>query len=79
MGGGSHKRLGRISRPSLLLPGTTGAGDEGGGDRFASVQKPERPGILVREHESDSRRWVADNLQDHLGRALRVGDDWYQL
>ncbi|MDT7843392.1 SMI1/KNR4 family protein [Streptomyces justiciae] len=55
-------------------------GDNGGGDQFAFVQKPERPDIFVWEHESDSRRWVANNLQDYLGRSLRhEGDDWYQL
>ncbi|MFF4531570.1 SMI1/KNR4 family protein [Streptomyces sp. NPDC001407] len=55
-------------------------GDSGGGDQFAFVQKPERPDIFVWEHESDSRRWVANNLQDYLGRSLRAGgDDWYQL
>ncbi|MFH8803982.1 SMI1/KNR4 family protein [Streptomyces sp. NPDC017936] len=55
-------------------------GDNGGGDQFAFVQRPERPDIFVWEHENDSRRWVANNLQDHLGRSLRTGgDDWYQL
>ncbi|MEY2242066.1 SMI1/KNR4 family protein [Streptomyces sp. BF23-18] len=54
-------------------------GDNGGGDQFAFVQRPERPDIFVWEHESDSRRWVAGGLRDYLGRALRTGgDDWYQ-
>ncbi|WP_129298043.1 SMI1/KNR4 family protein [Streptomyces lydicus] len=54
-------------------------GDNGGGDQFAFVQKPRRPDIFVWEHESDSRRWVAGDLRDYLGRSLRVdGDDWYQ-
>ncbi|MER7221638.1 SMI1/KNR4 family protein [Streptomyces rubradiris] len=54
-------------------------GDNGGGDQFAFVRKPERPDIFVWEHESDSRRWVARDLRDYLGRALRTGDDdWYQ-
>lgn len=54
-------------------------GDNGGGDQFAFVQTPERPDIFVWEHESDSRRWVANNLQDYLNRALRDGGDaWYQ-
>ncbi|MCL3995457.1 SMI1/KNR4 family protein [Streptomyces lavenduligriseus] len=54
-------------------------GDNGGGDQFAFVQKPERPDIFVWEHESDSRRWAANNLRDYLSRALRTGDDdWYQ-
>ncbi|MET8968508.1 SMI1/KNR4 family protein [Streptomyces hydrogenans] len=55
-------------------------GDNGGGDQFAFVQKPQRPDVFVWEHESDSRRWVANNLHDYLGRSLRVGGDaWYQL
>lgn len=54
-------------------------GDNGGGDQFAFVRKPHRPDVFVWEHESDSRRWVANNLRDYLGRSLRVGgDDWYQ-
>ncbi|MFJ1796908.1 SMI1/KNR4 family protein [Kitasatospora griseola] len=54
-------------------------GDNGGGDQFALVQKPERPDVFVWEHESDSRRWVANNLRDYLGRSLRTGgDDWYR-
>jgi hypothetical protein len=54
-------------------------GDNGGGDQFAFVQRPERPDIFVWEHESDSRRWVAGGLRDYLGRALRTGgDDWYR-
>ncbi|MFJ9011476.1 SMI1/KNR4 family protein [Streptomyces canus] len=55
-------------------------GDNGGGDQFAFVQTPQRPDVFVWEHESDSRRWVASNLEDYLTRALRdSGDDWYQL
>ncbi|MCW7987415.1 cell wall assembly/cell proliferation coordinating protein, KNR4 [Streptomyces platensis subsp. clarensis] len=55
-------------------------GDNGGGDQFAFVQKPEHPDIFVWEHESDSRRWVANNPQDYLERSLQTGsDDWYQL
>ncbi|MFJ9771383.1 SMI1/KNR4 family protein [Kitasatospora sp. NPDC101157] len=54
-------------------------GDNGGGDLFAFVRKPERPDVFVWEHESDSRRWVANDLRDYLGRSLRTGgDDWYQ-
>ncbi|MFD5521689.1 SMI1/KNR4 family protein [Streptomyces sp. NPDC127066] len=54
-------------------------GDNGGGDQFAFVQRPERPDIFVWEHESDSRRWVAGGLRDYLGRALSTGgDDWYR-
>ncbi|MFE2849828.1 SMI1/KNR4 family protein [Streptomyces lavendulae] len=55
-------------------------GDNGGGDQFAFVQRPQRPDIFVWEHETDSRRWVAGDLRDYLGRSLRDGDDgWYQL
>ncbi|MCX5357221.1 SMI1/KNR4 family protein [Streptomyces sp. NBC_00124] len=55
-------------------------GDNGGGDHFAFVQRPQRPDIFVWEHESDSRRWVAGDLRDYLMRSLREGgDDWYQL
>ncbi|MBL1082296.1 SMI1/KNR4 family protein [Streptomyces actinomycinicus] len=54
-------------------------GDNGGGDQFAFVRQPERPDIFVWEHESDSRRWVANDLLDYLGRALRTGDDdWFR-
>ncbi|MFI8326889.1 SMI1/KNR4 family protein [Streptomyces sp. NPDC085529] len=54
-------------------------GDNGGGDQFAFVQTPERPDIFVWEHETDSRRWVARDLRDYLGRSLaESGDDWYQ-
>ncbi|MFB7909715.1 SMI1/KNR4 family protein [Kitasatospora sp. NPDC059146] len=54
-------------------------GDNGGGDQFAFVRTPVRPDIFVWEHESDSRRWVARDLRDYLGRSLaQGGDDWYQ-
>ncbi|SEG92230.1 SMI1 / KNR4 family (SUKH-1) [Actinacidiphila yanglinensis] len=54
-------------------------GDNGGGDQFAFVQTPQRPDIFVWEHETDSRRWVAGDLTDYLGRSLADGsDDWYQ-
>ncbi|MFF2075044.1 SMI1/KNR4 family protein [Kitasatospora sp. NPDC058162] len=54
-------------------------GDNGGGDQFAFVRTPRRPDIFVWEHESDSRRWVARDLKDYLGRCLaQGGDDWYQ-
>ncbi|MFI2078677.1 SMI1/KNR4 family protein [Streptomyces triculaminicus] len=55
-------------------------GDNGGGDQFAFVRTPPRPDIFVWQHEDDSRRWVARDLQDYLGRALADdgGDDWYQ-
>ncbi|CAG6397135.1 SMI1/KNR4 family protein [Streptomyces cocklensis] len=54
-------------------------GDNGGGDQFAFVQTPQRPDIFVWEHETDSRRWVAGDLRDYLGRSLAEGGDaWYQ-
>ncbi|MFB7512840.1 SMI1/KNR4 family protein [Streptomyces sp. NPDC056144] len=54
-------------------------GDNGGGDQFAFVQTPQRPDIFVWEHETDSRRWVAGDLRDYLGRSLSEGGDaWYQ-
>lgn len=54
-------------------------GDNGGGDQFAFVRTPPRADIFVWEHEDDSRRWVARDLQDYLGRSLAdAGDDWYQ-
>lgn len=54
-------------------------GDNGGGDQFAFVQTPARPDIFVWEHESDSRRWAANDLHDYLRRSLSTpGDDWYQ-
>ncbi|WP_308011799.1 SMI1/KNR4 family protein [Actinacidiphila acidipaludis] len=53
-------------------------GDNGGGDQFAFVEAPQRPDIFVWEHETDSRRWVASDLRDYLGRSLAEGgDDWY--
>ncbi|MFE7095582.1 SMI1/KNR4 family protein [Streptomyces erythrochromogenes] len=54
-------------------------GDNGGGDQFAFVRTPERDDIFVWEHENDSRRWVARDLRDYLGRSLADGgDDWYR-
>ncbi|MEV6205729.1 SMI1/KNR4 family protein [Kitasatospora sp. NPDC051914] len=54
-------------------------GDNGGGDQFAFVQTPRRPDVFVWEHETDSRRWVARDLMDYLGRSLaESGDDWYR-
>lgn len=54
-------------------------GDNGGGDQFAFVRRPARPDIFVWQHESDSRKWVANNLQDYLSRRLgQGGDDWYE-
>ncbi|KPC60456.1 SMI1/KNR4 family protein [Streptomyces chattanoogensis] len=54
-------------------------GDNGGGDQFAFVRTPPRADVFVWEHEDDSRRWVARDLRDYLGRSLAEGgDDWYQ-
>ncbi|MGP8298336.1 SMI1/KNR4 family protein [Streptomyces inhibens] len=54
-------------------------GDNGGGDQFAFVRTPRRADIFVWEHEDDSRRWVARDLHDYLGRALADGgDNWYR-
>ncbi|MEU6679063.1 SMI1/KNR4 family protein [Streptomyces sp. NPDC046925] len=54
-------------------------GDNGGGDQFAFVLRPARSDIFVWEHEDDSRRWVARDLRDYLGRSLADdSDDWYQ-
>ena len=54
-------------------------GDHGNGDQFAFVRAPQRADIFVWDHEDDSRRWVARDLQDYLGRSLEDSeDDWYQ-
>ncbi|MFE3551898.1 SMI1/KNR4 family protein [Streptomyces kronopolitis] len=54
-------------------------GDNSGGNQFAFVRKPSRADVFVWEHEDDSRRWVARDLQDYLSRSLAAeGDDWYQ-
>lgn len=53
-------------------------GDNGGGDQFAFVRKPARADIFIWQHEDDSRRWAARDLEDYLGRSLANGeDDWY--
>ncbi|QKG27284.1 cell wall assembly protein [Actinomadura verrucosospora] len=56
-------------------------GDNGGGDQFAFVQAPgERLGdVVVWDHETDERTWVARSLKDYLeSRAASDGDDWYK-
>ncbi|GGV23734.1 SMI1/KNR4 family protein [Streptomyces longisporoflavus] len=54
-------------------------GDNGGGDQFAFVRRPARADVFVWEHENDSRRWVARDLEDYLGRSLADdSDDWYR-
>ncbi|MEW2386519.1 SMI1/KNR4 family protein [Micromonospora sp. NPDC047707] len=55
-------------------------GDSGDGDQFAFVRTPQRAGIFVWDHENDSRRWVARDLQDYLKRSLAGDSDeeWYR-
>lgn len=53
-------------------------GDNGGGDQFAFVVDDLRAGVVVWEHETDSRRKVADGLADYLRQILSSeGDEWY--
>jgi cell wall assembly regulator SMI1 len=55
--------------------------DNGGGDQFAHVRVPRRglDDVFVWDHESDTRQWVANSLQDYLQRrAGSNGDDWYK-
>nr|WP_329202312.1 MULTISPECIES: SMI1/KNR4 family protein [unclassified Streptomyces] len=73
--------LGQLLRSQLYMPfdALLFFGDNGGGDQFAFVQTPRRPDVFVWEHETDSRRWVAGDLRDYLGRSLAAGgDDWYR-
>ena len=56
-------------------------GDNGGGDQFALVVRPERNDVFVWEHETDSRVWVAGTIDEYLRRALAEdgdagGDRW---
>ncbi|MCA2212588.1 SMI1/KNR4 family protein [Jidongwangia harbinensis] len=54
-------------------------GDNGGGDQFAFVADDLRAGVMVWEHETDTRRKVADSLADYLGQILTSeGDEWYE-
>ena len=53
-------------------------GDNGGGDQFAFLTDAHGEGVFVWEHETDTRRKVADGLQDYLRRILTAeGDEWY--
>jgi cell wall assembly regulator SMI1 len=53
-------------------------GDNGGGDQFAFLTDAPGEGVSVWEHETDTRRRVADGLEDYLRRILTAdGDDWY--
>ncbi|PWI17437.1 SMI1/KNR4 family protein [Streptomyces sp. Act143] len=46
-------------------------GDDGGGDQFAFVRVPERDhDVFVWDHETDSRSFVAGNLEAYLRHAL---------
>jgi hypothetical protein len=54
-------------------------GDNGGGDQFAFVQRPERNDVFVWDHETDSRNLVAPSLEHFVRRALESdGEDWYR-
>jgi cell wall assembly regulator SMI1 len=53
-------------------------GDNDGGDQFAVLPGEPGAGVLVWEHETDTRRKVADDLADYLRRILSAdGDEWY--
>lgn len=53
-------------------------GDNGGGDQFAFPKNTTESGVFVWEHETDTRRKVADGLSDYLVRRLTAdGDEWY--
>lgn len=71
----SREAFAGLSMPfdSLLL-----FGDNGGGDQFALVVAPERDDVFVREHETDSRVWVAGGPEEHLRRALGGEGDWWR-
>lgn len=45
-------------------------GDLASGDQCAFVRQPERPDVFVWNHETDDRRWAADDLADYLTRCL---------
>ncbi|WP_327409136.1 SMI1/KNR4 family protein [Streptomyces sp. NBC_01281] len=54
-------------------------GDNGGGDQFAYVRKPERDGVFVWDHETDSRNLVSPGLESYVRSALASdGEDWYR-
>ncbi|WP_226358050.1 MULTISPECIES: SMI1/KNR4 family protein [unclassified Pseudonocardia] len=53
--------------------------DNGGGDLFGFPALPNRPEVVVWDHETDSRHRVAGSLRDYLiRRAGGDGDDWYR-
>jgi hypothetical protein len=54
-------------------------GDNGGGDQFAFVRKPERNEVFVWDHETDSRTLISASLESYVRSALGSdGDDWYR-
>ncbi|WP_237304991.1 SMI1/KNR4 family protein [Streptomyces qaidamensis] len=54
-------------------------GDNGGGDQFAFVRRPERSEVFVWDHETDSRILVAPSLKRYVRSALEsAGEDWYR-
>lgn len=53
-------------------------GDNGGGDQFAFVRKPEREEAFVWDHETDARYPAAFSLRQYLERALQETGDWYR-
>ncbi|WP_180989767.1 SMI1/KNR4 family protein [Streptomyces cahuitamycinicus] len=54
-------------------------GDNGGGDQFAFVRRPERDEVFVWDHETDSRILLAPSLKRYLRSALESdGEDWYR-
>jgi hypothetical protein len=40
--------------------------DAGNGDQFAFVMRNRPDDVFVRDHESDSRTWIADGLEQYL-------------
>lgn len=40
--------------------------DAGNGDQFALVVQPARDGVFAWDHENDSRRWVAPDIERYL-------------
>ncbi|MEU9917381.1 SMI1/KNR4 family protein [Streptomyces sp. NPDC051001] len=71
---GRTRRDGSTRRLYMPFDALLFFGDNGGGDHFAFVQRPQRPDIFVWEHESDSRRWVAGDLR-RLVSAVFAGID----
>jgi hypothetical protein len=54
-------------------------GDNSGGDQFGFVRTPERNDVFWWDHETDSRQWIAPNLETYLRRMFEAdGEDWYR-